>query len=528
MGRAVELASLGPHLDGVCLPHVDTRNRETQALGVMARMGKVLPELKDPNFYTELAIFVKEELGRRGIKPLAPDTDLTFETWLDNTNYPAWRKEELKTVEQEIFKLDETVQLCGGGEKYKHFGVKLFTKDECYVDFKHARGIYARSDAAKIFFGPAVKAIEQVVYSHELGFKEFIKHVPVRERAKYIDQELNVEGNVYVATDYSSYEAHFNYDLMESCEFVLYDHMLSNVPGGTKLLGVMRDTWQGQNRIGNSKLLARVLACRMSGEMNTSLGNGFSNLMLMLFVCSKLGVRANGVVEGDDGLFSFPAGSSPRDEDFRSLGCDIKLVTHEKLSTASFCGLVFDEDDLEVITDPRDVIASLGWCSKRYAFSNKKTQLALLRSKALSCLHQYPACPMISEFARTLLKLTRSYDITKVLNSRNTSWWERNKLVEAVKMTTIELTEPRVIGFGTRCLVEELYGISIEDQQTFEQLMKDKNDLLPIEFSPLYEVCPGSWKAYFDRFVIESTSMEPIQVFPWANHSMVRCKDFIV
>lgn len=523
LGRAVEMCAMGPILNGLCMPHVDTRDNETQALGVLGRMGKKLPCVSRRNFYRDLRLFVLDEIRRRGIQPLSPDVDLSVETWLDQTNYTLARKTELRKVYDETIKLDELAYTCRG-EYYKHFGVKLFTKDECYTAYKHARGIYAREDAAKIFFGPAVKAMENVIYDHDIGFKEFIKHVPVRDRAKHIYDNLYGEGLVYVATDYSSYECHFNRELMEACEFVLYEYMLSNVHGGVDLVNTMRSVWQGNNLVTNKKLKSVVSACRMSGEMNTSLGNGFSNLMLMLFVSRNLGLTPNGVVEGDDGLFAFPVDRVPTVDSFTELGCSIKLVQHPEISVASFCGLIFAPEDQEVVADPRDVIASMAWSSKRYAFSNSKTQLALLRAKALSALHQYPACPMISEYARMILRNTRSFDVRRVVNGLG--WWERSKLLEAVKMTRIELEQARPIGAATRQLVWDQFGFAPEEQQEFEALMAGKTDLAPIDFHAFPRECPRSWMDYYDRFCIFTDSRDPIQYFPWANHTMVSHRDY--
>ena len=232
--------------------------------------------------------------------------------------------------------------------KRKYFIVKLFAKDEVYVDFKHAGGIYARDDVAKCYFGPYFKRIEDELYKHP----SFIKHVPVSERAKYISEMLDRPGGVFIQTDYSSYESHFSPEMMKSCEFVLYEYMYSKTPGGNGAVGVMKKVLAGVNPIENRYFNCAILACRMSGEMNTSLGNSFSNLMLYSFVASKLDLEPVGVVEGDDGLFLAYPDKAPTTEMFTEMGCIIKLNQFKHLSEASFCGLLFDEVDKQIITDP--------------------------------------------------------------------------------------------------------------------------------------------------------------------------------
>ena len=158
--------------------------------------------------------------------------------------------------------------------------------------------------------------------------------------------------------------------------------------------------------------------------MNTSLGNGFSNLMFMAFVCEKLGLNCNGVVEGDDGLFAFN-GNTPSASDFTKYGFNIKLDVHSEISTASFCGNVFDPEDRQIMTCPYDVLSTFGWTTNKYAKSSDKTLKALLRSKSLSLAYQYPGCPILSSLAQYGLRVTKGYNVEKVVYSRNTSLWDR-------------------------------------------------------------------------------------------------------
>ena len=401
---------------------------------------------------------------RRKLQPLTFDFDSDMETWLEKTHYPQWRKDQLRKYKDKVNDLlerNEHGQLC-------HFMIKLFMKDEHYVDYKHARGIYARDDAAKIVFGPWFKGIENVLYAEP----EFIKHVPVRDRPSYIYNKLFVEGSKYVATDYSSFEAHFTAEVMDACEFVLYEYMLQNANGGPDVLKLMREVLTGENIIVNKFVRARCTAKRMSGEMNTSLGNGFSNLMFMGYVCELLGLgEPNGVVEGDDGLFQF-LGRAPTTEDFTSLGFLIKLDVYDQISRASFCGNLFDEESLQILTEPCDVICSFGWTTARYRHSNSKKKKTLLRAKALSYAHQYPGCPIIGKLAQYGLRVTRGRSNSDMLNyverSRDINMWYREQLTAAISFRSTDeslYVEPTL---GTRIMFEELYKIPVSLQIKFE------------------------------------------------------------
>jgi len=497
--RPCVAVSLGMPLIGSLLPHADPSDAPTLAAGVKARMGKIMPIVEDRSaFLAGLRNYTVKWIQRRNIKTLGSDFDYDFESWLAKTNYPLWRKDQLRKYEREISDLLERNE----HGKLVRFIIKLFMKDEHYIDFKHARGIFARDDAAKITFGPWFKGIEEIVYDEP----EFIKHVPVRDRASYIYERLFVDGSTYVATDFSSFEAHFVADLMDSCEFVLYEHMLGDSNAGKDMLLLMKEVLMGENRIFNKYVNARCIARRMSGEMNTSLGNGFSNLMFMGYVCETLGLgEPNGVVEGDDGLFQF-VGRHPTTADFAKCGFLVKLDTYVKISQASFCGNLFDEDSMQIVTDPLDVISSFGWTTNRYRHSAEAKLKTLLRCKALSFAHQYPGCPMIGKLAQYALRVTRGRTNKDMLNfverSRDLNLWYREQLIEAIKYRTTDealYVEPTQ---GTRILFFELYGVTESMQIMFEKYVDSLEVLQPLRFDLLVDMVPPSWRSYWDKYVV--------------------------
>ena len=398
-------------------------------------MGKVMPICPNRTEFLEgLKSYTERWIKRRGLKPLNYNFNGDFEEWLSNTHYPSWRKDELRKYKD---KITDLLERNAHGEMI-HFTVKLFMKDEHYVKFAQARGIYARDEAAKIIFGPWFKGIESELYTQP----EFIKHVPVRDRANYIYNRLFSEGARYIATDYSSFEAHFTADVMKHCEFLLYEHMLQYANGGPEVLALMKEVLMGENRIVNKFLKAKCIARRMSGEMNTSLGNGFSNLMFMGYVSELKGYGdVVGVVEGDDGLFMFN-GKAPCTEDFTELGFIIKLDTYNKISLASFCGNLFDEDSRQIVTDPRKVISMFGWTTAQYRHAKQSKLKTLLRAKALSFAHQYPGCPMVGKLCQYGLRVTRGRTKTDMLTfvdkSRHLGMWERDKYNDAINSTSFD------------------------------------------------------------------------------------------
>jgi len=230
---------------------------------------------------------------RHNLKPLTADQYCTFEEWISNSPYSEKRKEELRNVWKD----------CGGKPTAKQLRtVKCFVKDESYGEWKFPRGIYSRSDPAKCLFGPLVQSVSDQLFL----LPWFIKKVPVADRPKVIYDALYKPGGEYHFTDYTSFEAHFHSFLMDACENQLFKYMTKLLPDARAVADIMAKTKTGKNHLVFKTFSALLKACRMSGEMDTSTSNGFTNLMLYLFASFEAGCPLNkikGFVEGDDGLF---------------------------------------------------------------------------------------------------------------------------------------------------------------------------------------------------------------------------------
>ncbi len=470
--------SLGPHLFGVACPHPDLTCRYSAAAGVCKRFGRAPPPA-DPATLERFGEFVRSWL-EKNLTPLEPSTDVSFETWLLKTPYTATRKAELAlTYYQMGSKWERKIRAC-----------KSFIKDECYPDWKYQRGINSRTDSMKCLLGPWFKVIEEVLFK----LPYFIKKIPIADRPNYIKERLTRLGVRYLASDYTSFEALFTADLMRNCEFQLYKYMTKFVPGHKDFWKLLDEVLAGENVCQYKWFQVRIRATRMSGEMCTSLGNGFSNLMFILFLCSELGSEVDGVVEGDDGLFAIK-GPIPTTEHFEKLGLRIKLEIHEELSEASFCGLIFDEYDTINVTDPLAELATFGWGTAKYLNAKQSKLLSLLRCKGLSLVHQYPGCPILQELGLYAIRMTRGIDARTYANSRHVCEWEREQILAALKDEKKLNEKVREPPKNTRLLIEKKFGMTIEQQLKIEALLRDKHDLSPIRLPFSVEV-PQQWLDY--------------------------------
>lgn len=462
--RPVQQVSLGCHVKGVALPHVDHTDPETVLLGQNRRVC-FQPPKPERQMIKKFGAFVQEWI-EKNLVPLKPSTDTSFETWLANTNYTEARKQELRLAQSSI----------DGILDKRHSKVGGFVKDETYPTYKNARGINARTDAFKGKVGPVFKLIEKELFQN----KWFIKYVPVPERPRVI-QALYDEALKYFATDHTSYEGHFTLEVMKECEFRLYDYMSQNLDCHTEFMEYLNGTIGGMNYVKFKQFEYNIEATRMTGEMCTSLGNGFTNLMLILFVCRESGVEhTDGKLEGDDSLFGIPIDTTFKEEIFKQLGFTIKIEECANIHEASFCGNIYAPEDLNIITDPIESLIGFGWTKSKYLHSKNFRLMGLLRSKALSMLYEYRGCPILRELALYVLRCTEG------IRARSTAqtMWERDQ--EAMRLDYMKKNPDWAkvsVGKATRLLVEKLFRIPVELQLKYEAYLRSLNTIQPLDLT---------------------------------------------
>lgn len=410
--------------------------------------------------FKRLCSFIDRWL-ENNVAPLPYDVDLSFHTWIENTNYSRRRKLMLTEMHEKRFDSPLLPE---------HVRVKMFGKDETYGDWKFMRGILPRSDYFKIHLGPIMKQIELVLY--ELPY--FIKHIPEKDRPRYVMENVYQPGAKNFVSDHTSFEAAFTGEIMKNIEKRLYMHMLSNLPEKyaiEELIDVLCqvNTIEGKDCVFKSE-------GRMSGEMCTSLGNGFSNLMVMLFALEEAGCESvRGVVEGDDGLFTF-FGNPPTVHDFARIGFRLKLEVFDSFSEASFCGMLFDETDQIILTDAVDSVLKMGWSSRQYIMASERTRSKLLRSKAMSYAHMYWNCPIIGAASRAALRLTSDISENELKRFRSKEQISIYEFEERELNESVQLGDT-FIPMNTRVLYEKLFGVSISDQLRIEEWFDNLNYL---------------------------------------------------
>lgn len=422
---------------------------------------------------------------------------VSFEKWLPTVNQPEYRRKDYRkaygkyiankyyydmlairyaTTPSRLWKHCKGQEHIDQRKFQKLMGIFLFKKREFYTEHKTSRAIcprggYDHKDVYKTIVGPATAAMQDLCYSH----KHFIKHVPVPERPKFIEENVYIPGWYCYSSDYTSFEGTIYKPLQDVCEMVFYEHMLS-----TQDPTIM--TWiRCQNAFLHVE--AKGFTCdsemspRMSGEMCTSLGNGITNWELFNFICHLQGAQCRGIVEGDDGLFMTdkPINIEP----LTRLGMIIKLVREPQTNLASFCGNIYDLKTYTVISDPLVHSAAFGMSTAAVGCS-QDTLEALTYSKALSLLYCFKGCPILRSLARRAirtvaptperakhlrLKVVHLLDKTNVFN-----WWTRQLIRNS--LSTDEVANIPIHD-RTRMVMMQKFGISVGMQKILESQLDD-------------------------------------------------------
>jgi len=221
----------------------------------------------------------------------------------------------------------------------------------------------------------------------------------------------------------------------------------------------------GKNVCKFKNFTVKVNGVRMSGDMCTSLGNGFTNLMVVEYIASLKGGECRALVEGDDGLVT--SNVELCDDDFTKLGFEIKINRYDRIEQTSFCGLVVSRENT-IMYDPIKLLTNFPWSHSRQAFGRKVKKLGLLRAKALSLIYELPRCPIATAIGLRYEELTRS-----VMPIFPDDVWSRWR----ISMWDSAKVEP--ISESIRVDFELKYGIPVSMQKIIEdEIMRSTLDRL--------------------------------------------------
>jgi hypothetical protein len=350
----------------------------------------------------------------------------------------------------------------------------------------------SRSDYIKVWIGPVIKKMEKLLYfdpDTQEGCKCFIKHVPEgKARSEHKTNMLYAVGRRYGETDFTSFES-LTAQIQHVCEFSLFRYMAGENVRVRQMIKEFESMCCGTNRMIYKDATVNVHGHRMSGEMTTSIGNGWTNLMLLTFMGREVHDYSSEcpiIIEGDDGLIS----ENPKNvhlyspQNFEKLGFKIKIDWYDNISDACFCGVTYDPNDGINVTDPLEELATFGWSLGNSVYAPEKRHKELLIAKAYSLAYQYPGCPIVHELPKMVFRiLGRELDWSKFMELPYFNNWQRGQLTNA-KQAKLECLLEAKPTYLTRVLVERKFHVTIKQQLDIEAKLRSMREICELDIAP--------------------------------------------
>lgn len=444
----------------------NTRSATNWEHGVCKRLLAQVGHM-DIDLVNRFADFV-ENVYLKDFRPLPPDTDVSFETWMEDVDYDT-RKRRVYTEAHEKYKnLDHCwhpKDRRDGQLRNKQFRLKSHIKLEKLMQLKYARIINARDIGYNQKVGPWLHALEKSEWHHVISgeywrifYKKGIEHSEFPKKFNEIFEDYD-----YLAeTDYTSWENCQSTQLMDAFEFRYYKHMFSLIPGGHDIAHLIAMVQGGVNRGVSKWGKFMITGERMSGDMTTSHGNGSLNAAIVAFVAYLTKNFCVGIFEGDDGVVG---GVDPKSmvSVTDKLGASIKLDVLPK-HQVKFCSEYVTPDN-NVLRDPIRVLRNIFWTISAQRDGGEDIMRGLLRACAYSVLYSNPGCPIISVLGEHLIKMTSGYD---TIYDRKDMFWSIVQLSSSVLETAVRV-EPTNMD---RIIFSELFKISPELQIRVENYIR--------------------------------------------------------
>lgn len=386
------------YVEGCVPPKPLTDSDEMVKGGLMYRIGRKRPAV-DRKLVNELYRFTNKlvkDLIKRG-KITIGNPVMSVNEWMDTTTYSYKQKEKMRKL---INSIDAWSEINRDKECRLH-EIRAFVKEEFYGEYKPDRNILPRNDIAKCIMGPVFKTIDKAINLGSICKSDN----PSELRKKFQKIYNNGQFDKYAVTDYTAWEASQTPELMKAVEWPLYKAILGNEWEDFKDIG---NILLGKNKIVFRSYVAFIKGTRMSGEMNTSLGNTWMNYVIMRFVSSKQKINTKSLHVGDDGLICLKQKDHLDLSLFDRLGLELKIDYKQELWQSDLCKIHYSPNG-NTFRDPAEILVKFGWFAKKFKNSRVKILNELLVSKAICYLFLLRNCPVITSIC---LNIVKTYGIT--------------------------------------------------------------------------------------------------------------------
>lgn len=332
------------------------------------------------------------------------------------------------------------------------------------------RPIQARGPRFNLHMARYIHPLEKVVYnlldSH--GLRVFAKGLNSFQRAALISAKFAcLEKPVCFSLDASRWDKHVSLAMLKA-EHAFYTHMF---PGDDFLKHLCRLQQVNKCRTSNG-VVYTATGGRMSGDMNTALGNCVLMYAMLMGVADKLGVEPLVVDDGDDCLMFVEEWHAGRFQQhisklFREYGMDIKLENRATVPEQ----VVFCQSKIvagRMVRNPLKVMSNgtsgvKHWNDPRLT----RSMFTAVGSCELSC---NAGVPVLQEYALALKRNGRGQRMTRMDIDHGVLL---RALYEVGSEQAIYDSAAKEITMEARIEFEKVWGIPVGVQDWLERRLRD-------------------------------------------------------
>lgn len=337
------------------------------------------------------------------------------------------------------------------------------------------RSIQFRAPKYCVMLASYLKPMEQFLYQMKLRSPHCKSYTRVVgkglnqvERAELLQRKLeNFSDPVILSLDMSRFDQHVSLEALE-IEHSVYLHSNPD-PYFRQLL-----SWQLHNKV-RSKLGFRykTRGKRMSGDMNTALGNCVQMIAMVSGAMEELNVWFDIMDDGDDCLLIIES----RDLDLvvAKLPAMMLLCGHElkiehiahSMNDVEWCQSkpIYDGTKWKFVRNPFKVMSG-ALVGVRWFGIKPKTRLEYLSGIARCELVLNSGVPVLEEYAKALLRNSRGAD--PKFDQTSGEWW---RYIRELR----HLDDPQPISQEARLSFAHAFGVSVTSQIEYEEYLKNWN-----------------------------------------------------
>jgi hypothetical protein len=288
---------------------------------------------------------------------------------------------------------------------------KLEFYEESKLAEKEDRGIQFRSPVYNAALARHLHHVERAIYDHITnvdGTPVIAKGYSPLERGLILDAMAERFTNPrFMCIDHSRFDAHVNEHLLDE-EHKTYLRLRAFNKELKRLLRWQRKTMG----FSHGGIVYRAAAKRMSGDLNTALGNSLLNYAMLKAYLEYYGIDGSILLDGDDAVIVFEALPDGKElpslaEFCENFGMKTECHTVDDIRLAEFCQcrVVYTREGPVMARNPRKVLDVLVKCPRKLDAERARGVLA---ASALGELMQAPGLPVISVAAAALCRYAGS------------------------------------------------------------------------------------------------------------------------